>query len=139
MTDNYYLYRFNNGFISEDSRIFRLENRPTTINNLALRTSSGNQPITMRSGDIWVNNDGVAYIYRSEEDITHGDMVDIRESSGGWKQATEWALRTYNTTATSPQEWHFMRVTTQGTIITSPTSSSRNTPRLICPEFTVRV
>lgn len=139
MTDNYYLYRFNNGFISEDSRIFRLENRPTTINNLTLRTSSGNQPITMRSGDIWVNNDGVAYIYRSEEDITHGDMVDIRESNGGWKQATEWALRTYNTSATSPQEWHFMRVTTQGTIITSPTSSSRNTPRLICPEFTVRV
>ena len=139
MSDNYYLYRFNNGFISEDSRIFRLSNRPTTINNLTLRTSSGNQPITMRSGDVWVNDDGVAYIYRSETDIAHGDMVDIRESSGGWKQATEWALRTYNTSATSPQEWHFMRVTAQGTIITSPTSSSRNTPRLICPEFTVRV
>lgn len=139
MSDNYYLYRFNNGFISENSRIFRLTNRPTTINNLTLRTSSGNQAITMQSGDIWVNNDGVAYIYRSEQDIARGDTVDIREAQGGWKQAEEWALRTYNPSGTSTQEWHFLRVTSQGTIVTNPASTSRNTPRLICPEFTVKI
>ena len=137
-TTNYYRYRFSGAYISEDSRIFRLATRPTLINNLQLRTASGNQPVTIQSGDVWINNDGVAYIYCSEEEITNGEYVDIREASGGWKQAVEWALRTFNPGANSAAEWSFMRVTTVGTIVTQPvSSSSRNTPRLLCPEFTV--
>ena len=137
-SDTYYLYRFSGAYIAEDARIFRLANRPTTINNLQIRTSSGNTPFVVQSGDVWVNNDGVAYIYLSENDILNGEKVDIRENNGGWRQAAEWALRTYNPTAGSANEWAFMRVTTTGSIVTQPTQgNSRNTPRLLCPEFTV--
>ena len=135
----YHLYRFDGTYISENAHIFKLANRPTTISGLQIKTPTGNVDYTIQSGDVWINNSNVAFIYRSEDDIINGETVDIRESSGGWKQAKEWALRTYNPNASSATEWHFMRVKIDGTIETSPVSSnSKNTPRLICPEFTVQ-
>ena len=141
-TDNYYLYRFPGAYISDTTRIFRTSSRPT--NNLSIYNDGITTPVTIVSGDVWVDNNpqsstyNIAFIYFSNADIANGEYVDIKEANGGWRQAVEWALRTFNPLAGSANEWGFMRVTEKGEINSNPTSSnSRNTPRLLCPEFTV--
>ena len=95
-TDNYYLYRFPGTYISDTTRIFKTSTRPTQINNLVIMNNGVSTPVTISSGDVWVDDNNVAYMYFTNTDIENGEYVDIKETNGGWRQTVEWALRTYN-------------------------------------------
>ena len=136
-----YLYRFLGAYIKDTARIFDVANDPTNIRNLAYRSSTGTTtPITIQSGDVWIKSDRTAWMYFSAADIEEGERIDEKEAGnngGGWRAAVDWNLRSYNLQAQSASENLFMRISSTGEIITTPTASSGVGIRLVCPEFTV--
>ena len=94
-TINSYLYRFLGYEVKDNCRIFSTGSTdPTTISNLTYRAPNGTTtPITVQSGDLWVNNNDEAYMYFTNEEIAEGIKITISTTNGGWKKADIWNLR----------------------------------------------
>lgn len=133
-----YRYRFSGAYISDNNRIFDIDDDPTGktlyyVNNGATST------ITVQPGDIWVTQDNTAYMYLSRIDIERGVSYDTMaaNNTGAWKRANMWNLRTFSA-STSAVENGFMRVNVDGAVETQIVVTQFATEgRLLCPEFTV--
>ena len=133
-------YRFSGAYISDTTRIFDIDDDPTS-KTLRYRASNGStSAITVQAGDIWMTADNTAYMYLSSNEINRGVSYDsvAANNVGGWKRASMWNIRTYNPNTSSTAENAFMRVGYDGVVESAPMPTQyRAEGRLLCPEFTV--
>lgn len=133
-------YRFSGAYISDSTRIFDIDEDPTS-KSLRFRDTSGTTTaISIQSKDVWIKSDDVAYMFFTNDEIDRGITVDslAANGQGGWKKANIWQLRTYNGNATSASENFFARVGDNGAVDGEPSNQAlMNEGRILCPEFTV--
>ena len=133
-----YRYRFSGAYISDNNRIFDIDDDPTS-KTLYYVNNGATSIITVQPGDIWVTQDNTAYMYLSRTDIERGVSYDTMaaNNTGAWKRANMWNLRTFSA-STSAVENGFMRVNVDGAVETQIVVTQFATEgRLLCPEFTV--
>lgn len=133
-----YRYRFSGAYISDNNRIFDIDDDPTS-KTLYYVNNGTTSIITVQPGDIWVTQDNTAYMYLSRTDIERGVSYDTMaaNNTGAWKRANMWNLRTFSA-STSAVENGFMRVNVDGAVETQIVVTQFATEgRLLCPEFTV--
>ena len=135
-----YLYRFLGCYIKDTAKIYSTgATDPSSINNLRYRYANGTtERIYVQSGDVWVNGSGQAYMYFTNEEIQYGIIIDIPTTDGGWKKASLWNLRSYNSGSQGLSENAFIRIDDTGYLNTAPGYNQQFTDgRVVCPEFTV--
>ena len=133
-------YRFSGAYISDSTRIFDIDEDPTSKSLRFKDTSGTTTAISIQSRDVWIKSDDVAYMFFTNDEIDRGIAVDslAANGQGGWKKANIWQLRTYNGNATSASENFFARVGDNGTVDGEPSNQGlMNEGRILCPEFTV--
>jgi hypothetical protein len=130
-----FLYRFSNRYVSPTARIFNTGASIDPDNGTGW--TYNNTRIYVQSGDIWIRDNNIAYIYYTNAEINEGVFVDEVSQNGGWKKAELWPLRTYNVNVNYGNENQFMYVKADGTVQSQPANNDRNIGRILCPEFSV--
>ena len=134
-----YLYRFLGRSIEDTARIFNTGlSDPAGISGLQLKTGNTFVSISVRSGDVWINENNEAYIYFSNAEIAEGARIDIPTTTGGWRKAMIWNVRSIGSGNSRSSENALMRVGANGEITFGPAAAQlAEQGRLMCPEFTI--